>query len=59
MVTVALEGQDGVHHVLQHAGPGQAALLGDVADEHDGRVALLGLLHQAVGALPDLHHGAG
>ena len=36
VVAVALEGQHGVDHVLEHPGPGQRAVLGDVADEHDG-----------------------
>ena len=48
VVAVALERQDGVDHVLEHAGPGQRAVLGDVAHQHDGAAAALGLLHQAV-----------
>ena len=39
VVAVALEGQHGVDHVLEHPGPGQAAVLGDVADQHGGDAA--------------------
>ena len=42
VVAVALEGEHGVDDVLEHPGPGEAALLGDVADEHDGDAAVLG-----------------
>ncbi len=59
VVAVALEGQDGVDHVLEHAGPGQPAVLGDVTDEHGGHAPPLALLHQAVGGVADLDHAAG
>ena len=36
MAAVAFEIQHGVHHVLQHARPGDGALLGDVADQDQG-----------------------
>ena len=37
MVALALERQHGVDDVLEHARPGERAVLGDVADEHDRR----------------------
>ena len=37
MVALALERQHGVDDVLEHARPGEAAVLGDVTDEHDRR----------------------
>ena len=37
VVALALERQHGVDDVLEHAGPGERAVLGDVADEHDRR----------------------
>ena len=43
VVAVALEGEHRVDHVLEHAGAGQAAVLGDVADQHRGDAAGLGL----------------
>ena len=39
VVAVALEGEHGVDHVLEHPGPGEPAVLGDVADEHHGAAA--------------------
>ena len=42
VVAIALELQHGVDDVLEHARPGEAAVLGDVADQHDRDVALLG-----------------
>ena len=39
VVAVALERQHRVDDVLEDARPGQRAVLGDVADEHDGDVA--------------------
>lgn len=58
MVALALEGEDGVDHVLQHARTGEPALLGDVAHEHHGDVAALGLLHEPVRAPAHLHDRA-
>ena len=59
VVAVALEGQHGVDHVLEHPGTGQGAVLGDVADE-DGRQAPLPwpAATRRVGAAPDLGHRA-
>ena len=45
---VALEGGDGVDHVLDHAGAGDLAVLGDVADEDDGRAGGLGEADQGL-----------
>ena len=49
MVALALERQHGVDDVLEHAGPGERAVLGDVADEHDRHAAPLGLDDQRPG----------
>jgi hypothetical protein len=43
--------------VFQGAGPGQAAVFGEVADQHDGQASGLGLYDQAVGAGSDLTEG--
>ncbi|MDT4838658.1 hypothetical protein FQZ97_724200 [compost metagenome] len=55
----ALEIEHRVHHVLQHAGAGQGAFLGHVADQEDRRAALLGEAHQQRRALAHLGHAAG
>ena len=52
VVAVALEGQHGVDDVLEDPRPGQAAVLGDVADEHHGQPAALGLVHQRAPRTP-------
>ena len=54
VVPVAFELQDRVDHVLEHPWPGEAAVLGDVADEHDGHVAVLRFDDQALCAPSDL-----
>jgi hypothetical protein len=59
VVALPLEGHDGVHEVLEHPRPGEAAVLGDVADHHGGHGPRLGLRDQPVGALPDLGHRPG
>ncbi len=46
-VAVALELQHSVDHVLEHARAGDRALLGDVADEEDGRAGGLGQAEEA------------
>ena len=58
VVTVAFELQDRVDHVLQHPRAGEAAVFGDVADEHDGHVAFLRFDDEAVGAPADLADAA-
>ena len=55
VVAVAFEAEHRVDHVLEHARPGQAALLGDVTDEDHGDAARLGLGDQPLGARLDLH----
>lgn len=58
-VAVALEVHHGVDGVLQHPRPGQAAVLGDMADQHDGGTAAPGDRHQGVGGLTHLGDRAG
>ena len=55
---IAFEVQYGIDHVLQHPRSGQAALLGDMADEDHAATALLGEARQLRRALPDLSHRA-
>ncbi len=59
VVALALEGENGVHDVLQHPGAGEGPVLGDVTDEHGGHPAALGQLRQGLGAAPHLGHRAG
>jgi hypothetical protein len=54
----ALERQHCVHHVLDHAGAGDLAVLGDVADEDEGGARLLGEADQRLRRGADLGHGA-
>ena len=54
---VPFEIQDGIDHVLQHPGPCQRPLLGDVTDQKHGGSGLLGESHQLRRALPHLGHG--
>ncbi len=58
-VAVALEVQYDVDDVLEHAGPGDRAVLGDVADEDGGDVAGLGHPDQGRRHLLDLGDAAG
>ncbi len=55
----ALERQHGVDHVLDHAGAGDLAVLGDVADEDDGRAGVLGVADQRLRRAAHLRHRAG
>ena len=57
---VAVSGQlhHCVNHVFQGARSGQAAVLGEVADQHDGQASGLGLHNKAVGAGSDLTEGS-
>ena len=57
MVAVTGQLHHCVNHVFQGAGPGQAAVLGEVADQHDGQASGPGLHDQAVGAGSDLTEG--
>ena len=59
VAAVAVEREHGVDDVLEHARPGERALLGDVADEHRGAAALLGLLHEPVRAVAHLRDRPG
>ena len=43
MAAFALEIEHGVDHVLDDARAGDLAVLGDVADQHDGRTGRLGV----------------
>ena len=54
VVALALERQHGVDDVLEQAGTGERAVLGDVADEHDRHAAPLGVDDQGLGALAHL-----
>jgi hypothetical protein len=56
---IALQVEDRVHHVLQHLGAGDGALLGDVADHEDRDASALGQVHQAQRALTQLADVAG
>ncbi len=58
-VAVALECEHGIDEVLERLGSGQAAVLGDLADEDDGRARGAGEGRQASGRLPDLADRAG
>ena len=54
VVTFPLERQHRVDGVLELTRPGQRAVLGDVADEHDGDAAALGLDDELLRALAHL-----
>src|SRR5437899_3709808 len=58
VVTLAFEVEHGVDDVLQHARPGDGALLVHVTDQEDRDVAALGEQHQASGAFPHLADAA-
>ena len=58
-VPVALEGQHDVDQVLQQPGPGDRAVLGDVADDDHRHPAPLGHPDQRAGHLAHLGHPAG
>ncbi len=59
VAAVAFEIERRIDHVLQHPGAGERALLGDVADQHQGEAAGLGEADQLGGAGADLGDGAG
>ena len=48
MATIPFEVEDGIDHVLHQLGPGDLAVLGDMADQHEGAAARLGEAHQGV-----------
>ncbi len=59
MTGVALEVEDGVDHVLEHARTGDGTVFGDVPDDAGGDALALGDLHQLTGALAHLADRAG
>ena len=59
VVTIALEGEHRVDHVLQLSRAGEATVLGDVAHEHDRAAPALRLPDEPVGRGADLRHRAG
>src|SRR5438093_5206628 len=59
MRAVALEVEDGVDQVLEHARAGERALLGHVADEKAGDTARLRARDQQRRRLAHLSHAAG
>ena len=59
MAAIAFEIQHRVDHVLQHARPGDGAVLGDVADQHQGEAGGLGQADQLERGGADLGDGAG
>jgi hypothetical protein len=58
LALLPLEVEDGVHDVLERLGPGQAAVLRDVADEEDGHPVALGQEQQLGGDLAHLRDTA-
>src|SRR5207244_12214554 len=59
VMPLALEVEDGVDNVLEHARPGDRALLVDVAHEENRDMAALRQQHQPAGALAYLADAAG
>ena len=59
MRAFALERQHRVDHVLDHAGAGDLAVLGDVADQDDGRAGVLGVADERLRRAAHLGHRAG
>ena len=53
---VALKVQHGVDHVLEHARPGQRALLGHVTDQHHAHATGLGQAREVGRAFAHLRH---
>ena len=56
---VALKIEHRVHHVLQHAGPGQRALFGHMAHQHHGGATGLGRAREVRRTLAHLGHRTG
>ena len=59
VAAVAFEIEHGVDHVLEHAGPGDGAFLGDVPDQHEREAARLGEPDQLEAGGADLADAAG
>ena len=56
MAAVALEGGDGVDHVLDHARPGDLPVLGDMADQDHAGAGKLGEADQGLSGAAHLGH---
>ena len=54
MRALALERQHRIDHMLDHAGAGDLAVLGDVADQDHGRAGALGIADQNLGGAAHL-----
>jgi len=54
LVPFTFEIQDGIHHMLEHAWPGDGPILGDMADQDDRDAQVLGQAQQTGGSLADL-----
>ena len=54
MAAFAFEAQHRIDHMLKDARPGDAAILGHMTDENDGRTAFLGKADQLAGRSADL-----
>ncbi len=59
MATLALEIQHRIDHVFKHAGAGNGAFLGDMADQDQREAPALGQADQLLGRGPHLGHRAG
>ena len=59
VVPVAFEAEHRVDDVLEHPRAGEAAVFGDMADEHHRNAAALGLGDEPMGAAAHLHDAAG
>ena len=59
VAALPLERQHGIDHMFQHARPGDAAILGHMADQHERTVALLGEADQFLRRCPHLADRAG
>ena len=58
-IEIALEVEHDIDRVLEQFGPGDAAVLGDMADEHHRDPGLLGSMDQAGRRLAHLGHPPG
>ena len=58
-IPIPFEGEHRIDKMLQHLGPGQQALLGDVAHQHQGCVLSFGDPLQGSGAFAYLGHRTG
>src|SRR3546814_5250422 len=58
VAALALEIENGVDHVLQHARACDLSVLGDMADQHQRRARFLGIADQLLSGGAHLRHGA-